>query len=322
MKGRRKGGAVPLYALLLLLMLIGTAVWRAGEGTARGAFSGQDTRESVQVPIVMYHALLKDDDRHGEYVISPAEFESDLKYLKAHGYETVVVQDLINFTNGGDLPEKPVLISFDDGYYNNYLYGMEIARRENCKFVVSPIVSVTELFTASQEHNAYYSHLTWEMLKEMSDSGIVEVQNHSYDMHTIGARKGVRQKSGESEADYEAAVTEDLLKAQAEIEKHVGKRPTTFAYPFGAVSPTTPELVKSLGFSATLTSAEKISTVSRDPDSLYDLGRFVRPSGLTSAEFFEKRMKLPEQEKEESTPPPAPTAPQMPPAPRVPGEEK
>lgn len=251
-----------------------------------------DTSESIDLPVVMYHSLLKDRAYHGEYVISPDDFESDLKYLMDHGYETVLIEDLINYTKGGSLPEKPVLITFDDGYYNNYLYGMEIAQRLNCKFVVSPIATVTELFTNSPDENAYYSHLTWDMLKEMSDSGLVEVQNHSYDMHTIGKRKGIRQKQGESNEDYAKAISDDLLKAQEEIEGHIGKRPTAFAYPFGAVSKSTPEIVKSLGFSATLTSAEKVSTISRDPDSLYNLGRFVRPSGISSAEFFEKKMKL------------------------------
>ncbi|WP_099205035.1 polysaccharide deacetylase family protein [Scatolibacter rhodanostii] len=251
-----------------------------------------NTEESIAVPVVMYHSLLKDPSRHGEYVISPDTLEKDLTYLKENGYETVVVQDLINYTNGGNLPAKPVMITFDDGYYNNYLYGMEIAEKLDCKFVVSPIVSVTELFTASQEENAYYSHLTWDMLKEMSDSGRIEVQNHSYDMHTIGARKGVKKKQGESDESYKKAIENDLLKAQDEIEKHVGKRPTAFAYPFGAVSKTTPELIKEMGFSATLTSAEKISVITRDKDSLYNLGRFVRPSGITTKEFFEKKMKL------------------------------
>lgn len=265
--------------------------------------SATTQQEEIDLPIVMYHSLLKDVSRHGEYVISPDDFESDLRYLKQNGYETVVVQDLIDYVNGKQLPPKPVMITFDDGYYNNYLYAMEIAERLNCKFVVSPIVSVTELFSESGEENAYYSHLTWDMLKEMNDSGLVEIQNHSYDMHTIGARKGVKRKSGESEEAYRSALENDLLKAQEEIEKNVGKRPTAFAYPFGAVSDETPDIIKELGFSSTLTSAEKISKISRNVNSLYNLGRFVRPSGISSQEFFEKRMKLPVYQNQKTVPP-------------------
>ncbi len=52
--------------------------------------------EGVEIPIVMYHSVLKDEAYHGKYVISPAEFENDLSYLKSHGYTTVLVSDLIN----------------------------------------------------------------------------------------------------------------------------------------------------------------------------------------------------------------------------------
>ena len=91
--------------------------------------------ESVAVPAVMYHAVLQDTSRHGRYTVSPQEFESDLQYLTSHGYTTVVMADLIAYTQGGTLPEKPVLITFDDGYYNNYVYAYPIAQQMGCRFV-------------------------------------------------------------------------------------------------------------------------------------------------------------------------------------------
>ncbi len=278
--------------IFLSFLAVGLVIWGMQAAQAKETYAA--AQAEVPIPVVMYHSLLKDVKYHGEYVISPDTFEKDLIYLKEHGYQTITIQDLIAYVNGASLPEKPVMITFDDGYYNNYLYAWEIAKRQECKLVISPIVSVTELFSATDERNAYYSHLTWQMLKEMSDSGWVEVQNHSYDMHTIGARKGIKKKQGETDEAYEQALRADLLKAQDEIEKNVGKRPTALAYPFGAMSKNTPALIKKLGFSATLTSAEKISTVTREADSLYGLGRFVRPAGLSSAEFFRQRMKLPD----------------------------
>ncbi len=127
----------------------------------------------------------------------------------------------------------------------------------------------------------------------MADSGLVEVQNHTYNLHKSGGgRVGVKQLPGETDRQYEAMLTQDLTRAQEEIEARVGARPTAFAYPFGAVSRTTPELVKNMGFSATLTCEEKISRVTRNPDSLYGLGRYLRVSGISSQTFFETRMKL------------------------------
>lgn len=261
--------------------------------TAVFTVSAQAGGEGVEIPIVMYHSMLKDESRHGKYVISPTEFEADLKYLKSKGYTTVLIDDLINYTQGGQQPEKPILLTFDDGYYNNYLYAYEIAKEYNAKFVISPIGYYADLYSKSDERNAYYSHATWEQLKEMADSGLVEVQNHSYDLHkSENGVLGVKAVSGESEMQYQQRLSEDLLQAQEAIEHNVGARPTTMVYPFGAVSKATPEIVKSLGFKVTLTCEEHKSKITADPDSLYDLGRYLRPSGMSSEEFFEKKMGL------------------------------
>lgn len=250
---------------------------------------------AVEIPIVMYHSVLEDETRHGKYVISPNEFESDVEYLENHGYTTVLIEDLINYTKGGTLPEKPIVLTFDDGYYNNYLYAYEIAKAHNVRFVISPIGSCAELYSQNEDKNAYYSHATWEQLKEMADSGLVEVQNHSYDLHkNENGVMGIMTASGESDTQYRARISSDLLKAQNAIEKNIGVRPTAMVYPFGAVSKTSPEIVRSLGFSATLTCEERKSKITRSSESLYGLGRYLRPSGISSEEFFAQKMHLAE----------------------------
>ncbi len=273
------GAAVFAAAVFAALFTVSAATAGAGgEG------------EGVTLPVVMYHAMLKDEKRHGKYVISPDEFENDLCWLEDHGYTTVLIEDLLSYTRGGSLPEKPILLTFDDGYYNNYLYAFEIARRHQAKFVISPIGYFADAYTDVPDENAYYSHATWEQLKEMADSGLVEVENHSYDLHRDGV--GVKKKRGETEEHYEKRLSEDLNRAQEAIFSHVGKEPTAFVYPFGAVSKPTPELVKKLGFSVTLTCEERKSRVTRDPRSLYDLGRYLRPSGMSAKEFFTEKMGL------------------------------
>lgn len=71
----------------------------------------------VRVPVIMYHAVMDDASRLGKYVISPEELESDFKWLSENGYTAVLSEDLINYTeSGAALPEKPILLTFDDGY--------------------------------------------------------------------------------------------------------------------------------------------------------------------------------------------------------------
>lgn len=282
-----------LFALVKInLKIIGLAALCVILG-AGALITAAATADGADIPVVMYHAVLKDEARHGQYVISPDEFESDLQYLRGHGYTTILVEDLIAYTQGKPLPEKPVLLTFDDGYYNNYLYAYPLAQKYQSKFVISPIGKYTDLYTDTPDENAYYSHCTWAQLKEMADSGLVEVQNHSYDLHqSDGGRLGVKKLASESDAQYKQLLTSDLQKAQDAIADKVGARPTAFVYPFGAFSKATPELVKGLGFPCTLSCEEKVCRVTRDPESLYGLGRFLRKSGISSQEFFEKKMKL------------------------------
>ena len=91
--------------------------------------------DSVRVPILMYHSILRDSARQGgKYVISPAVLAADLDALQEKGYTAVTVSDLLAYVqDGADLPEKPVMITFDDGYYNNYdvcLSAAQTARNE------------------------------------------------------------------------------------------------------------------------------------------------------------------------------------------------
>lgn len=270
-------------------VLLSIAVSLAAMFTVRSASAA----ESISLPVVMYHSVLKDESRHGSYVISPAELESDLCWLEEHGYTTVLVEDLIAYTEGGELPEKPVLLTFDDGYYNNYLYAFEIAGRHGAKFVISPIGYYSDAYTETGETNAYYAHCHWENLKEMAESGLVEVQNHSYNLHkSTGGCMGVQQRAGEADSAYHRRLTDDLTRAQQRITEEVGVTPTALAYPFGAVSKGTGDIVRELGFACTLTCTERTSSITRDADSLYNLGRYLRASGESSAHFFEQRLGL------------------------------
>jgi hypothetical protein len=77
--------------------------------------------EPVYLPIIMYHEVKP--CRAGKDVILPWEFENDLKYLSANNYTTITMSDLIDYVyNDGELPEKPIILSFDDGYLNTYVY--------------------------------------------------------------------------------------------------------------------------------------------------------------------------------------------------------
>lgn len=259
-----------------------------------GAVSAVSVSEGYYVPVIMYHSILKDDSLQGKYVISPAQLEEDLIYLTENGYTAVTVSDLIAYVEDGvPLPEKPVMLTFDDGYYNNYLYAYPLMKKYGFKMVLSVIGKYSEAFSSTPDDNAYYSHCTWDQLREMELSGYVEVQNHSYDMHTTDqGRNGTKKNSWESSDTYRSILTGDIMKCQNLLIERSGITPTAFTYPFGAISSESVEILKDMGFKASFSCEEKMNLITRDPACLFGIYRFLRPTGEASAVYFESTVKI------------------------------
>lgn len=180
--------------------------------------------DRIDLPIIMYHGLLKEEKRQGQFIISPNLFEQDLRYLQENGYTTVVIADLIAYVQDGKpLPEKPVMLTFDDGYYNNYLYAFPLLKQYNCKMVLSPIGRYTDEYTQNKDTHANYAHCSWDAVREMMASGLVEFQNHSYNLHSIDSgRKGAKKKAVESLVDYRTLLVEDVMKMQTRMREETG----------------------------------------------------------------------------------------------------
>lgn len=282
----RNKKSIAALALVLLLLITGVT------GLSAGA-SSRDIKEGIRVPIIMYHGILKDENRQSTYVISPQLLESDLKYLKDNGYTSIVVQDLIDYVdNGVALPEKSVMLTFDDGYYNNYIYAYPLAQKYGMKFVLSPIGYATDKYTESGERHELYTHVTWSNIKEMINSGVVELQNHSYSLHgdENSGRLGAKKLKKESLEHYTNLLQQDLTKMQTKFTEQTGWTPTAFFYPFGIISKESIPIVRELGFRASFTCEERVNYVTRDPESLYLMGRFLRPHRIDSASFFKSRL--------------------------------
>lgn len=284
-----------LSVLFLLLSVILFLFFKNNE-TFMASFSMQASTSSelYRVPIIMYHSLMKNKKSLGKFIISPDEFESDLKYLKENGYTTIFMKDLIDYVHDNkSLPEKSIVLTFDDGYYNNYLYAFPLIKKHESKIVLSPIGIEIDKYSEKTKLSPNYSHATWENLKEMIDSGLVEIQNHSYNMHKMSKkRRGTKKNRKESIDNYKKIFTEDVSLMQKEVQEHLKTTPTTFVFPFGAVSLCTNDILKEMGFLSTLGCEKKINVISKDPDCLYNLCRFLRPSGISSETFFEKKVKL------------------------------
>jgi len=244
-------------------------------------------KEGIKVPIIMYHSVL--NSHTGKYVISPSELESDLKYIKDSGYTTITMTDLIEYVyNDRPLPEKPIILTFDDGCYNNYYYAVPLLEKYNMKAVFSIVGEYTDKYSESNEVNINYSYLRWADISMLVPDGVVEFQSHSYAMHTTKGRNGAKKKLGESLESYKEALKKDSMKLQDEFQKNCYYMPNTYTYPFGAISKESDEIMKEIGFKATLGCTEGINYITKDPNGLFSLRRYNRSGKTTTDSFFNK----------------------------------
>ncbi|MCL2634032.1 MAG: polysaccharide deacetylase family protein [Oscillospiraceae bacterium] len=232
--------------------------------------------EPIELTILMYHNLHKNT---GQYSITPEEFEKDLAFLKSAGYTGIGISDLIAFVyEGKPLPPKPIMLTFDDGLYNNYHYGLPLLQEYGFKAVISVIGEHSETWSNNFYEDLKSGHVTWEQISEMVDSGCFEIGNHTYGLHYIAnGRKGCVRMEGEALTDYHRVLGRDLERLQMLLQENCGVTPEVFAYPYHAVSEESFLVLKAIGIRAAFTGGGKSNTITPgDAECLYDLRRVNR----------------------------------------------
>lgn len=210
--------------------------------TAKATQSISTQGKAPKIPILLYHHF-DPKKQSNSTVVSPAKFEEDLIALKKAGYTTIHFSQLIDSLNGKEtLPPKPIIITMDDGYSSNYRYAYPLLKKYNMKasfFVIGWSAGKSSFENTDEEINAHFS---WQEAGEMSSSGLVEIQSHSYDLHSeaglsngqgLPVGKGISKMESESDASYGQRILTDLAQNNQLIEAATGKPSTIFAYPMG-----------------------------------------------------------------------------------------
>lgn len=269
----------------LIMILSALAITYSG-------MASDKTDEKIFLPIIMYHSIVGNDMSQNDYQINVSTVEQDLKYLKEKGYTTVFIEDVVNYVKKGTpLPQKPVVITADDGFYNNYYYLLPLLEKYDMKATVSVVGYFSEVIAEKDSHVPEYSYLTWEDISCLYKSGRIEIGNHTYNMHSLGERKGCSKLSYESEEEYLTKLNEDIGLMQILIKMNTGVTPVVFTYPFGAVSKESIPIIKELGFQAALNCLEKPNYITHDESCLFTLNRYNRPSWISTEEFMSRVLK-------------------------------
>ncbi len=249
-----------LASLLALILLLSLAACQAGGGSGN-PYSGE------KLPVLMYHHVVEDGQECNDMTVTVSRLREDLQWLKDNGYTTVLPREL---AAGEALPEKPVLITFDDGYRSNYNLAFPIFQEFEAKMVISVMVYMQD--------NAASDFITWAMCREMVDSGLIEIGSHTYLLHNLDERggsfdpqgvNGVQRKPEETDGDFQARVLDDIQRSYDLIAEKLEVSPTFFAYPFGLTEPDADGLIREL-FPVTAVTLPKTADLS---GGLYDLPR-------------------------------------------------
>lgn len=252
------------------------------------------------VPILLYHNLAEDgadEARITGSTISQAQFEEEMALLAGNGYETVSFQQMFDFVEKGTpLPERPVCITFDDGYLSNYRIAFPILKRYRMKATIFVIGStVGNTVTYKDTDFPITPHFDDTQAREMTDSGLISIQTHTYDMHQWPAyetgtriRKNILPLPEESDEDYARALEADLHRARTEIEEVTGQPVNVLAYPGGTSNQLSQELLVSFGVKATLSiNPGKAVLTQGCPTSLQNMNRFYVLYTTSQEEFLE-----------------------------------
>jgi peptidoglycan/xylan/chitin deacetylase (PgdA/CDA1 family) len=221
--------------------------------------------DQARVPILMYHyvsELPPNPDRYRrDLTVSPENFKAQLQYLADTGYHPISLTDLyLYLTQGYPLPEKPIVLTFDDGYRDAY-------------DVVFPLLldhgfTATFFVLSTPAHFESVAYLTWAQMQEMSDAGM-DIQGHGREHVDLRGRS----------YDY---LVYQILGIQEAIHYHTGRLPRFFCYPSGQYDANVIAVLKSAGYwGAVTTQGGKVHT----REKLFEIPR-VRIRGRDTLESF------------------------------------
>ena len=285
--------------VLIICAVIAAAALIAGVNIVFGPFGiveglrQMTYKESVRVPILMYHNF--SESGAPEVTITADAFERHISALSDAGYTAVTFEQLCDYARDGALlPERPVVITIDDGYKSVYETAYPILEKYDMKATVF-IIGVFH------GEDLYKGNPYWQIIPhfgdaeavEMASSGFLSIQSHSYDMHHYEPyeddyREGSLRKRGENRADYIEAFESDFNKSASLIEPLTGEWPFVYSYPFGKHSRLSESLLKNMGVTVTVTTMSGVSVIARDvPQSLYRLKRLNVPGDMTAEELLE-----------------------------------
>ncbi|HHX74512.1 MAG TPA: polysaccharide deacetylase family protein [Firmicutes bacterium] len=232
----------------------------------RAGYKFDDSAYTKKVPVLLYHHLAAEAD--GSLTVSAGQFEAQIKALAEAGYTGVSLGQLVDYVEKGtELPDRPVVVTFDDGYASNYEIAYPILQKYGMKATIFVIGASVGKETYKDTAYPIIPHFGYGEAREMLASGLLEIQSHTYDMHQSAEYEGERARTavvplaGESEEAFIEALRADFQQSRQTLEKETGTAVFALSYPLGKYSDLTEVVLKELGVKVTLTTEPGVNTL-------------------------------------------------------------
>ncbi|MEF9426808.1 MAG: polysaccharide deacetylase family protein, partial [Candidatus Mariimomonas ferrooxydans] len=202
------------------------------------------------IPIVMYHHVSPPGK---ELNVQPENFQDHLSILCSKGWKTLSGEEFLYFLQNNEIPKKCVLLTFDDGFADNYIYAYPLLKKYGMKAMLFAATFFIEDIEVKRNRFIPLSHkdaknlafterrsevmCTWQELKEMEDSGIFDIQSHGHSHNTPQYLK---------EKKY-TELKEDLLVSKKILEKRLSKYILHFCWPGGKYDQTGVDIATEAG---------------------------------------------------------------------------
>lgn len=258
-------------ALFITLLVTGGVM-----ATTRSAVAPvlSPARAEQKIAILMYHKVNPDAFSGGYGLrVLPDRFAWQMDYLRKRGFQTISFEELSNhWETGVSLPPRPLIVTFDDGYEDNYTYAYPILKNNGFKatiFLVSGLIGKTNEWDTRFKAQPPNKLLTWDQIRELEKNGI------EFGAHTV-------THPNLTKITPEQAAAEITLCKQA-LEKELGHPVLSFAYPYGKYNDSVKDTAAKAGFKAAVTTGVDKNPLR--PADHYALKR-LRVTGYTTNDEF------------------------------------
>ncbi|WP_421942938.1 polysaccharide deacetylase family protein [Pedobacter sp.] len=219
-----------------------------------------------EVPILCYHqirnALASDSKRANDDIIAPDKFREHMKMLADSGYHSILPDQLYDYlVYGKQLPEKPIMITFDDTDEDQFTVGNSTLKKHGFK-------GVYFIMTVSIGRKGRINYMTKEQIKQLADEGNT-IASHTYDHKNFAHF---------TDEDWKTQIDEPTKK----LEQITGKKVEYFAYPYGVYKAANLPKLKEHGFKA----AFILSTERNEDYPLYTIRRIVDPGRYSAKNLY------------------------------------